>query len=111
MDTAARTVTLDSGATLHYDTLVYALGSTTDTGIVPGAAEHAWTLDDPRLARDFSKRLAETAAAAGTVTVCGGGLTGIEAAAEIAEAHPGVTVNLISATEPGAMRATRLAAT
>ncbi|NEW29696.1 NAD(P)/FAD-dependent oxidoreductase [Nocardia cyriacigeorgica] len=103
MDTAARTVTLDSGATLHYDTLVYALGSTTDTGIVPGAAEHAWTLDDPRLARDFSKRLAETAAAGGTVTVCGGGLTGIEAAAEIAEAHPGVTVNLISATEPGAM--------
>ncbi|MBF6412547.1 FAD-dependent oxidoreductase [Nocardia cyriacigeorgica] len=103
IDTAARSVTLDSGATLHYDSLVYALGSTTDTGKVPGAAEHAWTLNDPRLAHHFSKRLPEIAAVGGTVTVCGGGLTGIEAAAEIAEAHPELTVNLISFTEPGAM--------
>jgi NADH dehydrogenase FAD-containing subunit len=88
---------------LHYDKLVYALGSATDTSIVPGAADHAWTLNDPRLARHFSQRLPDIAAAGGTVTVCGGGLTGIEAAAEIAEMHPGLTVNLVSAAEPGAM--------
>jgi NADH dehydrogenase FAD-containing subunit len=103
IDTAGRTVTLDDGAILRYDRLVYALGSTTDTSSVPGAADHAWTLDNPALAHHFAQRLPEIAAAGGTVTVCGGGLTGIEAAAEIAEAHPGLTVNLISAAEPGTM--------
>ncbi|WP_327745510.1 FAD-dependent oxidoreductase [Streptomyces europaeiscabiei] len=37
------------------------------------------------------------------VTVCGGGLTGIEAATEIAESHPGLSVTLISLDEPGGM--------
>ncbi|GGU09946.1 NAD(P)/FAD-dependent oxidoreductase [Actinomadura citrea] len=103
IDTADRVVTLDNGARLHYDTLVYALGSATDTSIVPGTADHAWTLNDPRLAHRLSRRLPEIAATGGAVTVCGGGLTGIEAAAEIAEAHPALTVNLVCATEPGSM--------
>ncbi|MGK8505736.1 NAD(P)/FAD-dependent oxidoreductase [Nocardia asiatica] len=103
IETADRLVTLDDGAVLSYDTLVYALGSATDTSTVPGSAEHARTLDDPRLAHHFSQRLPEIAARGGTVTVCGGGLTGIEAAAEIAEAHPGLTVALISSAEPGSM--------
>ncbi|MGW2664783.1 NAD(P)/FAD-dependent oxidoreductase [Nocardia tengchongensis] len=103
LDAAARVVTLDDGGELHYDTLIYALGSHTDTTIVPGVADHAWTLDDPRRARRFAQRLTEIAAAAGAVTVVGGGLTGIEAATEIAEAHPGLTVTLISAAEPGNM--------
>lgn len=42
-------------------------------------------------------------AAGGTVTVRGGGLTGIEAATEIAESHPGLKATLISPDEPGAM--------
>ncbi|GAB3205358.1 NAD(P)/FAD-dependent oxidoreductase [Nocardia tengchongensis] len=103
LDAAARVVTLDDGGALHYDTLIYALGSHADTTIVPGADDHAWTLDDPRRARRFSQRLTEIAAVAGTVTVVGGGLTGIEAATEIAEAHPGLTVTLIGAAEPGNM--------
>ncbi|MRH91548.1 FAD-dependent oxidoreductase [Nocardia sp. SYP-A9097] len=103
IDTAARTVALNDGVTPSYDTLVYALGSSTDTGNVPGVADHAWTLNDPRLAHRFSLRLREIAAAGGTVTVCGGGLTGIEAATEIAESHPDLTVTLISSGEPGAM--------
>ncbi|MGW5112991.1 NAD(P)/FAD-dependent oxidoreductase [Nocardia sp. NPDC004123] len=103
IDAEARVVTLDDTTDLPYDTLIYALGSTTDTSIVPGADHHAWTLNDPRQARRFSHRLAEIAAAAGTVTVVGGGLTGIEAATEIAESHPGLKVTLISAQEPGHM--------
>ncbi|MFE6864142.1 NAD(P)/FAD-dependent oxidoreductase [Nocardia sp. NPDC057668] len=107
IDPVARTVTLDDAGVLRYDTLVYALGSATDTSRVPGVAEHAWTLNDPRLARRFSERLTEVAAARGRVTVCGGGLTGIEAAAEIAEAHPDLTVTLVAAAEPGAMMGDR----
>ncbi len=103
IDPEAQKVCVDSTGTLHYDELIYALGSSTDTGIVTGAADHAWTLNDPRIAHRFSEHLAVVAANAGTVAVCGGGLTGIEAAAEIAETYPGLRVTLISSTEPGAM--------
>ncbi|AYF76192.1 FAD-dependent oxidoreductase [Nocardia yunnanensis] len=107
IDPEARVVTLDDATELVYDHLVYALGSVTDTSNVPGADQHAWTLDDPRLAHRFARRLAEIATAAGTVTVVGGGLTGIEAAAEVAEAHPGLTVTLVSAEQPGHMMGDR----
>ncbi|MFI9511131.1 NAD(P)/FAD-dependent oxidoreductase [Nocardia sp. NPDC052566] len=103
IDPEARIVTLDGGAALAYDELIYALGSGTDTSIVPGAADHAWTLNDPRKAHRFAERLAVVAAEGGNVAVCGGGLTGIEAATEIAESHPGLTVTLISSGEPGSM--------
>ncbi|WP_330254047.1 FAD-dependent oxidoreductase [Nocardia sp. NBC_00565] len=103
IDPEARQVYLDGTATLHYDELIYALGSSTDTSIVPGAADHAWTLNDPRTAHRFSEHLGMVAANGGNVAVCGGGLTGIEAAAEIAESCPGLRVTLISSSEPGAM--------
>ncbi|MFE6925102.1 NAD(P)/FAD-dependent oxidoreductase [Nocardia sp. NPDC057663] len=103
IDPDAQRVHVDGLGELPYDALVYALGSTTDTTVVPGVADHAWTLADPRLAHEFAGKLTELAAAGGTVTVCGGGLTGIEAATEIAESHPDLRVTLISATEPGAM--------
>jgi NADH dehydrogenase FAD-containing subunit len=41
----------------------------------------------------------------GTVVVAGGGLTGIESAAEIAEQHPGLDVALLSREVPGSMMA------
>ncbi|WP_228001950.1 NAD(P)/FAD-dependent oxidoreductase [Nocardia australiensis] len=96
-------ITFGAAAVLDYDTLIYALGSSTDTSIVPGAAVHACTLNDPRTAHRFSEHLAVVAADHGTVTVCGGGLTGIEAAAEIADSHPGVQVTLVSGGELGAV--------
>lgn len=99
----ARQITVDGTETLGYDTLVYALGSSTDTGNVPGVDAHAFTLDSPESARRFAARLTEVAASGGVVTVCGGGLTGIESAAEIAESHPGLDVTLVSLDEPGGM--------
>ncbi|MFI2285143.1 NAD(P)/FAD-dependent oxidoreductase [Nocardia beijingensis] len=103
IDPENREVTVDDGTRLPYDELVYALGSIADTSTVPGAADHAWTLDNPATTHRFAERLAEVAAHGGHVAVCGGGLTGIEAAAEIAESHPGARVSLISTGEPGAM--------
>ncbi|MEU8620635.1 FAD-dependent oxidoreductase [Streptomyces sp. NPDC048623] len=103
IDPEARRITVDGKDSLAYDTLVYALGSSTDTGQVPGVDAHAHALDSPEVAARFAARLTEVAAAGGTVTVCGGGLTGIEAAAEIAEAHPGLKVTLVSTEEPGSM--------
>ncbi|WP_405623566.1 NAD(P)/FAD-dependent oxidoreductase [Streptomyces sp. NBC_00076] len=103
IDPEARQITVDGAEPLGYDTLVYALGSSTDTGKVPGADTQAFTLNNPEIAGRFATRLTEVAASGGTVTVCGGGLTGIEAATEIAESHPGLNVTLISLDEPGCM--------
>ncbi|WP_326575440.1 FAD-dependent oxidoreductase [Streptomyces sp. NBC_00481] len=103
IDPEARQITVDGAETLGYDTLVYALGSSTDTGKVPGADTQAFTLNNPEIAGRFATRLTEVAASGGTVTVCGGGLTGIEVATEIAESHPGLNVTLISLDEPGGM--------
>ncbi|RSM72547.1 FAD-dependent oxidoreductase [Actinoplanes sp. ATCC 53533] len=109
IDTAARTVTVstvdDGEVFLGYDTLVYAIGSTTDTGRVPGAAEHAFTLNDPRSAQAMAAHLARRGT--GEFLVCGAGLTGIEAATEIAESHPNVRVTLLSRGEPAAMMGAR----
>ncbi|MEU7006409.1 FAD-dependent oxidoreductase [Streptomyces sp. NPDC046332] len=77
--------------TLGYDTLVYALGSTgTDHG-VPGVAEHAYDVAGKQTALRLRARLSEVEPG-GTVLVAGGGLTAIEAATEIAEAHPRLKV-------------------
>jgi NADH:ubiquinone reductase (H+-translocating) len=90
---------LINGDTLRYDTLVYAVGSDTDTSQIPGVEEHAHTVNGIEAARAFATSLA----GARTVTVCGGGLTGIEAATEVAESHPQLRVTLLSSGHPGAM--------
>lgn len=85
---------------VRYDTLVYALGSNIDVTSVPGAAEHCVTLIGRSAAGELHDRLTSLAVGA-TVTVCGGGLTGIEIAGEIATAFPTVRTRLVSASTPG----------
>ncbi|MFE2877599.1 NAD(P)/FAD-dependent oxidoreductase [Streptomyces roseus] len=94
VDADRKTVVLsgEHGAeSLAYDTLVYALGSTNADHGVPGATEHAHHLAGKQGALRLRARLAELEPGE-TVLVVGGGLTGIEAATEIAEAHPGLKV-------------------
>ncbi|MFE9559148.1 NAD(P)/FAD-dependent oxidoreductase [Streptomyces sp. NPDC006703] len=100
VDAAAKTVRIDDDRVLHYDTLVYGLGSIADTVAVPGVDDHAYTLNSPEDAALFADRLALLGR--GTVVVGGSGLTGIEAAAEIAERHPELEVVLLGRQEPGA---------
>ncbi|WP_326545462.1 FAD-dependent oxidoreductase [Mycolicibacterium sp. ND9-15] len=86
IDTAARTVVLTSGASLEYDYLVYAVGSVgTVPASVPGAAEFAYPLSELEQAQRLTERMADVPLSA-PVVVVGGGLTGIETAAELAEA-------------------------
>ncbi|MFF2400351.1 NAD(P)/FAD-dependent oxidoreductase [Streptomyces goshikiensis] len=82
-----------AGETLGYDSLVYALGSTSAGQGVPGVAEYAHNVSGKRDALRLRVRLAELEPG-GTVLVVGGGLTGIEAAAEFAEARPDLKVAL-----------------
>ena len=92
IDAAARRLALASGSALDYDYLVYAVGSTGDVPeSVPGAAEFAYPISELEQATRLRERLADLAAPAPLVVV-GGGLTGIEAAAEFAEAGRSVTL-------------------
>jgi NADH dehydrogenase len=93
IDTAARKVLLESGYTLDYDYVIYAVGSTAAVPAgIPGAAEFAYPLAE----FEPAQRLRATIAAAhpdAPITVVGAGLTGIEVAAELAE--QGRTVALV----------------
>ena len=79
---------------LSYDTLVIAVGSQTNDFGTPGAAEHTIKLDSPQAAKRFNERLVNACIRAQTVpraegsglltvTIVGGGATGVELAAEL----------------------------
>ncbi|SDF89380.1 NAD(P)/FAD-dependent oxidoreductase [Pseudonocardia oroxyli] len=86
IDAAARRVEL-VGQTLDYDHLVYAVGS----GVT--VPEHAYSVAELEDAQKL-----RVALGAGPVTIVGGGLTGVETAAELAEqGHP---VTLVGALAP-----------
>ncbi|MGW4473350.1 NAD(P)/FAD-dependent oxidoreductase [Nonomuraea sp. NPDC004354] len=80
---------------LAYDTLVYALGSGSNAQDVPGTAEHAYEIAGRPGALRLRERLARLDAGQAVVVV-GGGLTGLEAATEIAEARPDLDVALVA---------------
>ncbi|MFE6615902.1 NAD(P)/FAD-dependent oxidoreductase [Amycolatopsis sp. NPDC057786] len=91
VDTSARMVRLASGDALDYDYVIYAVGSSGAPPSVPGAAEFAFSLSEFELAQRLRTRLGEVPLDA-PVTVVGGGLTGIETAAELAERGRVVTM-------------------
>jgi NADH:ubiquinone reductase (H+-translocating) len=89
---ADRRVLLTSGATLNYDYLIYAVGSTgAMPTTVPGAAEFAYSVADLESAQRLRYALTDLPLSA-PVTVVGGGLTGIETASELAERGRPVTL-------------------
>ncbi|MFI0987917.1 NAD(P)/FAD-dependent oxidoreductase [Streptomyces exfoliatus] len=85
---------------LAYDTLVYALGSDWNDQGVPGAAEHAHHIAGRAGALRLRDRLARLGAGE-SVVVVGGGLTGLEAVTEIAEARPDLSVALAARGDLG----------
>jgi NADH dehydrogenase len=91
IDTADRRVHLTSGAALNYDYLIYAVGSSGAIPAVHGAAEFAYSVADLESAQRLRFALADLSPAA-PVAVVGGGLTGIEAAAELAQHGRPVTL-------------------
>ncbi len=90
IDAAERTLLLSSGAVLTFDYLIYAVGSFGGAE-VPGATQFAYKLADFEQAVRLRDALAEAHPEA-PVTVVGAGLTGIEIAAELAEAGRRVTL-------------------
>jgi len=94
LDPVQKTVTVntsDGVQALHYDKLIYALGSHTDLARTPGAAEHAYAVEQHAVIAEQLQKMTQTH---GRVLVIGGGLTGIEIATELAETHPALSVAL-----------------
>jgi NADH:ubiquinone reductase (H+-translocating) len=118
IDAAGRQVRLASGSSLRYDYLIYAVGSTAAPGGavsssrkrssgVPGAAEWGFPIGEFEYAMRLRDRVDELHPSA-PICVVGGGLTGIETAAELTERRPEGDVTLIcgpvlgpSLSEPG----------
>lgn len=91
IDAAGRTVTLAERGTLGYDYLIYAVGSSGAVSRVPGAAEFAYPVATLEAAQHLRSVLFDIPMTA-PVTVIGGGPTGIETAAELAEQGRAVTL-------------------
>ena len=99
IDTASRTVELAEGPALDYDYVIYAVGS---TGAVPASVPGAVEFAHPIAELEHAQRLRtviEDLHRDAVVTVVGGGLTGIEAASELAE--QGRTVRLVCGGQLG----------
>ncbi|TCC11820.1 NAD(P)/FAD-dependent oxidoreductase [Kribbella soli] len=99
VDVDRKTVALDSEE-LEYDTLVYALGSRWNPQGVPGVAEHAYEIASRPGALRLRERLTSLTAGQ-TVTVVGGGLTGVEFVTELAESRPDLDVAFVVRGELG----------
>lgn len=84
IDAEQRTVALGSGRVLDFDYLVYAVGSRSPRGVIPGAAEHAVGVGELEDVVGARRRL-QGLSSGSSITVVGGGLTGVEVAAELAE--------------------------
>jgi NADH dehydrogenase len=88
---------------VRFHRCIYALGSVTDTQGTPGADGRAFHLDPgagPRSAAALRQHLRDARAGA-TVAVVGGRNTGVEAAAQIKAARPGLEVTIIAAGAAG----------
>ena len=85
------------GDRIDFGTAVLALGSSVDVDSVKGVREHAMAVEFGAVS-GIHQALLKAAAHRGRVTIVGGGLTGIELAAEIAEVFTDLQVSLVSQT-------------
>lgn len=91
IDRTEHQVVLAEGPPLDYDYLIYAVGSTSAESTVPGVREFAYPLADLEEAQRLAVALEDQPPGA-PVCVVGAGPTGIEVAAELAEAGRAVTL-------------------
>jgi NADH dehydrogenase len=99
IDATAGSLSIVSGngtlTDLRYDTLVYAVGSSSSAHRVPGAADHAYGVGDPASAEAAARVIAEGSDRQ-RIVVVGGGFTGVETASEAAQQRPDSVVTLVT---------------
>lgn len=90
---------------LPFDHVIYAAGSATERSSIAGIDEYAHNVGDVEAARRLRGALAGLHDGA-VVAVVGGGMTGVEVAAELATAYPALTVTLVSCGDFGSWLST-----
>lgn len=101
IDAKRGVVELASGAKpLPFDRLVYTVGSGVDVSSVPGDFATVHSLSDITAAARLNQAL-RVAPDGAVVAVVGAGMTGLEAASEIATSYPNLSVKLIASAQVG----------
>lgn len=93
IDPVHAVVELEEGDLISYDILIIALGCTDRYHGIPGAAEHTCSIQSFSSTRRTSQAIAELKPYA-TVSIVGGGLSGVELAAELRESRPDLNIRL-----------------
>lgn len=94
IDLENKLVLLQDAAPVAYDWLVLALGCTDNYYGIPGAEEHTCSLQSLSSARRAYQRINDVGPY-GHVTIVGGGLSGVELAAELRESRPDLNVRIL----------------
>lgn len=94
VDLENKLVHIDSQESLPFDSLVIALGCTDNYHGIAGAAEHACSIQSLSATRRTYQQLND-AKPYGQISIVGGGLSGVEVAAELREARPDLNIRII----------------
>ncbi|WP_379130455.1 NAD(P)/FAD-dependent oxidoreductase [Paenibacillus sp. sgz500958] len=98
IDLDDRVVYLGTGEPVSYDILAIALGCTDNFHHIPGAAEHTCSIQSFSGTRETYRRLNDVRPY-GTVNIVGGGLSGVELAAELRESRPDLNISILDRGE------------
>lgn len=98
IDLESRIVTLESGEIISYDLLSIALGCTDNYHNIPGADEHTCSIQTFAGTRETYRRL-NNVKPYGTINIVGGGLSGVELAAELRESRPDLNIAILDRGE------------
>ncbi|MDT3427849.1 NADH dehydrogenase [Paenibacillus forsythiae] len=93
-----RLVLMTDGELVPYDLLAIALGCTDNYHGIPGAEEHTCGIQSLLDTRETYRRLNDVKPY-GTVNIIGGGLSGVELAAELRESRPDLNIAILDRGE------------
>lgn len=98
IDLPGRQVLLESGESLHYEQLAIALGCTDNYHGIAGAEAYSCSIQSMAATRETYRRL-NNVKPYGTVNIVGGGLSGVEMAAELRESRPDLNIAILDRGE------------
>lgn len=98
IDLESRIVFMGSGEPISYDILAIALGCTDNYHNVPGADQYTCSIQTFSGTRETYRRLNDVKPY-GNVNIVGGGLSGVELAAELRESRPDLNISILDRGE------------
>ncbi|MDQ0193885.1 NAD(P)/FAD-dependent oxidoreductase [Paenibacillus wynnii] len=98
IDLESRLVFLETGEPISYDILAIALGCTDNYHNIPGADQYTCSIQTFSGTRETYRRLNDVRPY-GTVNIVGGGLSGVELAAELRESRPDLNISILDRGE------------